>query len=86
MEQWKHLCDPNGKPLYDFIGRVENLHEDFTKVCDRVGIEAPKSMRNMRQTKRYRDYRRYYTPKTFSMVNEIYAKDIEMWGYDYEGG
>ena len=86
MEQWKHLCDPNGKPLYDFVGRLESLHEDFSKVCDRIGIEAPESMRHMRQANRDRDYRRYYTPKTFSMVSKIYAKDIEMWGYDYEGG
>ena len=32
------LCDGNGKQIVDFIGRFENLQEDFNIVCDRIGV------------------------------------------------
>lgn len=32
------IIDENGNPLVDFIGRFENLQNDFSHVCGQIGI------------------------------------------------
>ncbi len=45
--RWKHLREQysyisiDGIPAMDFIGRRENLQEDFNIVCDKIGIPRP---------------------------------------------
>lgn len=34
------ICDTNGRPAVDFIGRFETLAEDFHSVCQRLGMPA----------------------------------------------
>ena len=39
LSQYKFLFDDDGKSLCDFIGRYENLDEDWRLVCDKIGID-----------------------------------------------
>lgn len=76
------LTDENGELLVDFVGRFENLHEDFSRVADRLGLSVELPRRNV---SRHRDYREYYDAETAELVGRVFREDIEMFGYSFEG-
>ena len=39
IPQCDYLYDSDGKLLVDFVGKFENLRQDFKIVCDRLGID-----------------------------------------------
>lgn len=39
-EQWRYIC-VDGKNELDFIGRYENLTQDYNLICDKIGITPP---------------------------------------------
>ena len=39
MPQYDMLHDPDGRLLVDFVGRFENLQNDFDEVCRRLGLD-----------------------------------------------
>lgn len=74
------LADRNGVLLMDFIGRFENLQEDWNYVTDRLGI-TNKELTH-RKKAGITNYDAYYTPETRALVAELWKKDIEAFGYD----
>jgi hypothetical protein len=75
------VVDENGELMVDFIGRMETLNRDFKGICERLGIEY--NLPHLNQTPR-KDYRSYYTPETAAIIAEVYKKDIEFFGYDFD--
>nr|VFJ51828.1 MAG: Sulfotransferase family protein [Candidatus Kentron sp. FW] len=75
------IVDEKGRIIVDFVGRYENLAEDFQKVCRTVGIEA--SLPRINQSV-HQDYRAYYNDGTREMVAEYFKKDIELFGYTFD--
>jgi len=70
----------NGKQQMDFIGKVENLNQDFAKLRRFTTAKLPKS----NATKKRKHYSKYYTDETKQMIAEWYHKDIEEFGYTFE--
>ena len=81
--QVDYLKDLDGTILVDFIGKYENLQEDFEEVCRRIGIKIP-ALPHKRQARDREDFRNYYTDLTAQMVRERFAEDIEIFGYRFE--
>ena len=81
-QQVDWLFDKDGRLIVDFIGRFENLQSDFEKICDRTGITARRLPR-VNITK-HRHYSAYYTVETRQVVEELFKKDIETFGYSFE--
>lgn len=70
-----------GRVGVDFLGRMENLEEDFATIARRLGREV--ALPRMNVSPRDRPYRDFYTTASRQIVAEIYAEDIERFGYRF---
>jgi hypothetical protein len=78
MSRW--LADGSGRLLPDFVGRHENIDEDFGKVCSRIGIDEEIPHKNRTEHKPYREY---YDDASRAVVERFYREDLERFGYSY---
>ena len=77
IDQHKFITDNNGNIIVDFIGRFENLYNDFKKAfgLDLINYKINSSKHN--------DYKEYYDSETKSLVEECYKKDLELFKYEF---
>ena len=74
----------NGEICMDFVGRFENLKEDWQKVKNDIGINHISDLGHAMQSKlKIENYRDLYDSETIDIVSKIYKKDIEIFGYDF---
>ncbi len=70
-----------GKPLFDELGKVENLDEDYKKLLyDRFDL-PPKESYNVSNTD---DWRKYYSKDLAVKVYKRYKKDFKNFSYNKE--
>ena len=75
------IYSSEGELLVDFVGRFENLEQDFAEICQRIGvpsIQLPKI--NVSNTKPYRSF---YNDKTREMVRAAFEPDISLFNYSF---
>lgn len=80
--QAPQLLDASGKLLADFVGRTENLQTDFDEVCRR--LEVPKTELPRVNTTERSAYQDYYDDDSKQAVADLYALDIETFGYTFD--
>ena len=80
--QVNQLCDSNGDLLMDFVGKLENLDEDWETICGRIGIPHVALPRKNVSVKR--PYTDYYTPETRDLVARRWSREIELFGYTFD--
>lgn len=66
----------------DFVGRFENLTEDFSRVAARLHRRPP-PLAHLNRT-RHDHYSRYYCDESREKVATLYGRDIETFGYRFE--
>ena len=82
MFQYTYVTGTDGNWIVDFVGYYERLHEDFARACERLGVRAELPRAN---TSSHRDYRSYYSPATRDLVATHFHRDIELFGYTFDG-
>ncbi|MBT8040905.1 MAG: sulfotransferase family protein [Gammaproteobacteria bacterium] len=80
--QVNQLCDSNGDLLMDFVGKLENLDDDWETICWRIGIPHVALPRKNVSVKR--PYTDYYTPETRDLVARRWSREIELFGYTFD--
>jgi len=66
----------------DFIGHLETFDVDWKKICDHFNVQPAVENIHQNKTKR-KAYHEYYNDRTKQIVTELYAEDIEIFGYEY---
>ncbi|WP_309383358.1 sulfotransferase family 2 domain-containing protein [Cerasicoccus frondis] len=66
--------------LVDYVGRFENLDEDFQQICSRIGVTASLPKLNKSNAKPYQDF---YNDKTRELVRDTFSADIELLNYEF---
>lgn len=80
MPQTFFLKDAQGVVDFDFIGRFESLEKDYDKIREKIGGEALKKI-NQSHSSPYRDI---YSKESIDKIRKLYARDIEMLGYNFD--
>ncbi|EIQ1756789.1 sulfotransferase family 2 domain-containing protein [Campylobacter coli] len=79
--QYKFLCDSEKNILVNFVGKFENLEEDFKKILKILSrkdklIHINKSL--------HANYKKYYNDAMYKIIRDIYRDDFEIFDYDLE--
>ena len=87
---WQHILfqpqhalvtDPDGKLLTDYLGRVEEMQQSYDEVARRIGIPS-RALDRVNASSR-KDYRDYYDQPLIDGVAKLYARDLELFGYEF---
>lgn len=78
--QYKIVFDDNGKQRVDFIGRYENLGQEYQRISREYDLDE---LAVYNKTER-KDYMDYYNVFTAHLAYFIYKKDIKSFGYEKE--
>jgi len=81
--QTRSLTDKSGDLLVDFVGKVENIADDWPKICAQLGIKATLSVEN-RSARRFADLRKYWSREDLEFAARKYREDFELFGYSID--
>lgn len=79
--QYTVVADASGKLLTDYLGRVEDMQQSYDEIAARIAI--PGTQLEKVNASQHRDYRDYYTPPLVDAVAKLYARDLELFGYEF---
>lgn len=82
--QHRFLCLPNGSLGVDYVAYYERIEQDYEVIARHIGA-APTLKHVNASANRRRDYRDYYTPRMRDIVADVYAQDIALFGYRFDG-
>ena len=81
IPQLNFLQDNEGYCPIDFIGRYENLNEDFAKIARRINSKT--KLEHLNNTSRKITYKDVYTKEMILKVSILYKQDIDFFKYTY---
>lgn len=78
-----NLFTMGGKLAVDFVGKFENLEEDYRLACAKFGLSDPPPLPRAKGNFRPKDktYRDYYTDASRKAVAKQFAREIDLLGY-----
>lgn len=81
LGQKSYITNKKGKIIVNFVGKLENFTEDFSKVCKSLNIKNTYLPRvNITNHKKYT---KYYDSDTISLVGRIFKEDLRFLGYSF---
>ena len=82
MPQIRHIVNEKGENKINYIGKYENLYEDFNEVLNKLGFKIVH--KNMVKNKSKHDhYLKYYNDNNKLKINKILDDDLKNFDYLY---
>jgi hypothetical protein len=82
IPQVEFLEDENNSGVkVDYIGFFENIESDFNYIAGRIGVDNTLKKGNASSHNGYWDY---YSETTREIVRDVYRRDIERFGYEFD--
>ena len=81
IPQHKFICDYKFQIKVDFLGRFENINQDFSVVSDKLGLDVQLPHLNRSHNINFRDS---YTDEMAAIVAQLYKKDLEIFDYKFD--
>lgn len=81
VPQIDFLMAKDGSIPIDFIGRFENLQNDYDFICKKIGVNEPLLHNNISKGP---DFRTVYSPEMVDRVQHLYSKDAYKLDYFFE--
>ena len=75
------LYDKDGNIIVDYVGKFENLQEDFKEICLRLEIE-PIQLPFTNKSEHVH-YREYYSKESRDKIYDVFKEDIDHFHYDF---
>lgn len=66
---------------FNFVGKVENLPDDYMHVCREIGIKYKPLL--IQNTTKHKHYTEYYDDETIDLVYNKYKESIERFNYKF---
>jgi hypothetical protein len=79
--QHTFVTDAAGALLSDYVGRVEDMQTSYDEICARIGIPTT-ALERVNASKRG-GYREYFNQDLIDGVAKLYARDLELFGYEF---
>ena len=79
--QHQFFENAEGELMSDYLGRAEQMQSDYDHICQRVGI--PRRALDTVNSSRRGNYRDYYDQQLIDGVAKLYARDLQLFGYDF---
>lgn len=76
------LTDDKGALVVNEVARLENLNEDFNRICGRIGISGAQLEHHNRSANSERK-KRELSPADQAHLAELYAEDFRLFGYPH---
>jgi len=80
--QHQFICDNDKHLLVDYLGYFETFQDDFTNIARRLGIDKEIGHHNASPGQGYHEI---YAPDARDIVADVYAADIDLFGYNFAG-
>lgn len=77
------ISDEDDNIIVDFVGRYENLQEDWKKITDKIGLSGVELVYTNYSNKGGTNLDDYYTEEEREIVRTLYAKDFKMLNYEF---
>jgi len=80
--QTSWICDKNNNIMCDFVGKFENLNQDWKIVCERIGLEYRSLPHKNKSGLDDEVVNLFYTDDLLEFLFHKYSDDFEVFGYD----
>ena len=82
--QHPYLTNSSGDIAVNFVGRYENLESDFLHVARSIGLPSAIRLLRLQAAPFKVRYADYYTPDTRDVTARRFARDIELFSYQFD--
>ena len=77
------ISDDKGKIIVDFVGKLENINEDFKVISDKIKIDSFQLVKkNVSGNNQKVIHNLFLHEEDYEFLNMIYRRDFEILGYD----
>jgi hypothetical protein len=80
--QTSWICHPGSGLEMKFIGRFEDLTNDFARLCDVLDLDSSLLAENLNRSGPV-DYREFYSDRMKNKIHSLYRSDIEYLDYAF---